>query len=164
MNTAMDQQILCKLLLLKEAAPIKLFVQCEQDLSLIIITSNNIKGLQMNLCPKCGTNMGKGSTACYKCGEIIFHPNFTPYKVRSCEHKYTGKVYQQINRGKRGTCENCERPNMWRTIGLCGACLSQIRINRYGKFYNFDKNSKEGQKRLHDYREKRWPERFKAVA
>jgi hypothetical protein len=78
-------------------------------------------------CPFCHSdkifNAGDGFLGCL-CGER-FRPGVAPYKKRSCEHVYTGKEYQQINVGKRGTCENCERTDMWLTNKLCGACISQ---------------------------------------
>ena len=86
----------------------------------------------MTLCPKCSKNIGTGNTQCYACGQIVLPTTFTPYKKRSCEHVYSGKEYKQINRGKRCTCENCLRPDLWLTNKLCGACISQIRKNRYG--------------------------------
>lgn len=83
------------------------------------------------------------------------------YTKRSVEQAFTVREYKPINRGHRGTCENCTRPDLWLTNKLCGACHSQIYINRYGVKYKFDKNSAEGKRRLLIYRERKWPEKFR---
>jgi len=96
---------------------------------------------------------------CLQCGRPV--KNEFVYRKRSIEQEFTVREYKPINRGKRGTCENCLRPDLWLTNKLCGACHSQIYINRYGKQYKYDKNSAEGKRRLIEYREMKWPEKFR---
>lgn len=86
---------------------------------------------------------------CLQCGRPA--KEHFAYRKISVEQAFTVREYKPINRGKRGTCENCLRPELWLTNKLCGACHSQIYINRYGVKYNFDKNSVEGKRRLEAY-------------
>lgn len=119
----------------------------------------------MILCPHCGSdkifNAGDNQLGCL-CGER-FLPGYKPYTLRSCEHVYMGKEYKQKRKGaKRGTCSNCERPNLFMMSGdLCGACISHVNGVHGPKL---TKGSPQYKRALREYREMKWPERFKRKA
>lgn len=99
--------------------------------------------------------------SCIICGRIRYPENFKPYSVITINIGL-GVKHARSQHPCKGTCINCERPDLNLHRGLCGACRNVVN-GAYGKRRPED-GSVEYYAALKAYRERRWPERFKKVA
>jgi hypothetical protein len=94
------------------------------------------------ICPKCGIRLIKERICC-KCGTYIYPENFTPIVKR--------EFVPEGNKTRIGTCENCNRPDLFLHGGLCGSCAAAVKPINGRKIV---RNSTEYQNRLRYIRER----------
>lgn len=95
-----------------------------------------------NMCPKCKSKLIRDSICC-KCGTYIYPENFKPVTKRA--------EFVEVKKPRFGTCENCNRPDLFLHGGLCGSCAAAVKPINGRKIV---RNSTEYQNRLRYIRER----------
>lgn len=104
------------------------------------------------MCPKCGSKLFTHDNICMKCGTYLYQEGHKPYTVLKIdpliENREARRYYSS---NVRGTCKNCERPNLCTNGGLCTSCRKAVQPIEGRRI---ERGSAEWNQRLRVIREK----------